>query len=165
MFLIYRVYDLGFLLCIIGLVAYMRLQLKFSAEGQDKDKRIAIAKKTLQDGKMSLKGVLKPTILEMESKRASTVQQSEYGSLTSPSGTPDPEVLEVLKELLHDAFIAYDVNHDGRLERSEIRVFLKDFHENISDEQINEIQSIIRTCLYYTRIINSTIIVTVNDLS
>lgn len=130
----------GFVLCIIGLVGYMRLQLKFSEEGQDRDKRIAIAKKTLQEGKMSLKGVLKPAILRMESKRVSSTRQSEYGSLTSAS-EPSPEVLGVLRELLLDAFRAYDVNKDGRLERSEIRVFLKDFHENISDEQINALQS------------------------
>jgi len=129
----------GFVVCIIGLVAYMRLQLKFSGEGQDRDRRIAVAKKTLQEGKMSLKAVLKPAIIRMESTRLSS-QESEYGSLTSTSA-PEPEVIGVLKELLLDAFRAYDINNDGRLERSEIRVFLKDFHENISDEQIHALES------------------------
>jgi len=129
----------GFVVCIIGLVAYMRLQLKFSGEGQDRDRRIAVAKKTLQEGKMSLKAVLKPAIIRMESTRLSS-QESEYGSLTSTSA-PEPEVIGVLKELLLDAFRAYDLNNDGRLERSEIRVFLKDFHENISDEQIHALES------------------------
>lgn len=117
----------------------MRLQLKFNEEGQDKDKRIAIAKRVLQQGKMSLAGVVKSAI-HFESKRklsTSSTTGSNYGSLPVSAG-PSPEVLKVLKELLHDAFVAYDEDNNGKLVKSEIRVFLKDFHEHISEEEIDK---------------------------
>ncbi|OEU16249.1 hypothetical protein FRACYDRAFT_261156 [Fragilariopsis cylindrus CCMP1102] len=128
------------LMCLIGLVAYMVLQLKFNDAGQTKDKRIAIAKKTLQEGKMSLKGVVKSTIKTMESKRSlgSVSDGTGYGAIPSDS-EPSPEILSELKELLHDAFRAYDSDGNGTLEKHEIRVFLKDFHENIDEDTVNEI--------------------------
>jgi len=131
------------IVCIIGLVMYMRLQLQFSDAGQDRDKRVAIAKKTLQEGKMSLGGILKSTIITLESKRSlSSSNGTVYGSVSTNStvdGAPTPEILDVLKEILHDAFRVYDLDNNGMLEKSEIRVFLKDFHENISEEEINRI--------------------------
>jgi len=131
----------AFVLCLIGLVWYMYLQLKFSDEGQDKDRRIAIAKKTLQAGKMSLRGLLKSTIMSMESKdrRSFASGESEYGATNSPVPPPTPEILSMLKELLYDAFCIYDSDNNGMLEKSEIRVFLKDFHENIVEEDVNNI--------------------------
>lgn len=131
------------IVCIIGLVMYMRLQLQFSDAGQDRDRRVAIAKKTLQEGKMSLGGVLKSTINLMESKRSLLASNgTKYGSVSSSSttdGAPPPEILDVLKEILHDAFRAYDLDNNGMLEKSEIRLFLKDFHENINEDEINKI--------------------------
>jgi len=123
------------ILCVIGLVIYMRIQLKFSDQGQDKDKRIAIAKKTLQAGKMSLKGIIKSTIKSIE--RKSINSGSDYGAIDS--STLSPEISSMLKELLHDAFVAYDSDKNGMLERSEIRVFLKDFHETIDEDDITSI--------------------------
>lgn len=123
------------ILCVIGLVIYMRIQLKFSNQGQDKDKRIAIAKKTLQAGKMSLRGIIKSTIKSIESK--SLDSGSDYGA--TDSSTLPPEITSVLKGLLLDAFDAYDYDKNGSLERSEIRVFLKDFHENIDEDDITDI--------------------------
>jgi len=123
------------ILCLIGLVIYMRIQLKFSNQGQDKDKRIAIAKKTLQAGKMSLRGIIKSTIKSIESKNLDS--GSDYGA--TDSSTVPPEIKSVLKGLLLDAFKAYDYDKNGSLERSEIRVFLKDFHENIDEDDITDI--------------------------
>ena len=123
------------ILCVIGLVYYMWIQLNFSNEGQDKDKRIAIAKKTLQAGKMSLRGIVKSTIQSIESKQLD--HGNHYGA-TGGSLLP-PEITSLLKELLYDAFVAYDSDHNGTLERSEIRVFLKDFHENIDEDDVTAI--------------------------
>jgi hypothetical protein len=120
----------------------MRLQLRFSQEGQDKDKRIAIAKKTLQEGKMSLKGVLKSTIedyLQNTPGQGETVE-GEYSSLKQNNSNPPPAMIEVLKEILHDAFVAYDTDKNGTLEKSEVKVFLKDFNENIDDDEIEELR-------------------------
>lgn len=129
-------WSLGaFITCIIGLVLYMRIQLKFSNQGQDKDKRIAIAKKTLQAGKMSLRGIIKSTIKSIESKTPSA--GGDYGA-TDSSQLP-PEITSVLEGLLKDAFLAYDSDGNGFLERSEIRVFLKDFHETIDEDDVTAI--------------------------
>lgn len=132
----------AFLVCLVGLIMYMRLQLQFSAEGQDKDLRIAIAKKTLQKGKMSLKGVLKSTIVDFQAKHPASLG-GEYSSLNQTSADmfepPPPAIVDMLKEILHDAFRAYDRDGNGTLEKSEIRVFLRDFHENIDDNEIMEL--------------------------
>lgn len=123
------------ILCVAGLVCYMRMQLKFSNQGQDKDRRIAIAKKTLQQGKMSLRGIIKSTIKSIESKNVDPA--TGYGA--TESSTLPPEITSVLKDLLGDAFAAYDSDKNGTLERSEIRVFLKDFHENIDEDDVTAI--------------------------
>jgi len=128
----------SFILCVAGLVIYMRIQLKFSDQGQDKDKRIAIAKKTLQEGKMSLKGTIKSTITAIESK--SKTRTSNYGA-TDLSKIEPEDITIVLKQLLRDAFTAYDSDGNGFLERSEIRVFLKDFHEHIDEDEVTSILS------------------------
>ncbi|KAL3902278.1 MAG: hypothetical protein SGILL_010878, partial [Bacillariaceae sp.] len=139
-------YALGaFLVCLVGLFFYMRLQLKFSQQGQDKDKRIAIAKKTLQEGKMSLKGVLKSTIEDYQERTGTTVGDGEYSSLKNTFPHPPPVIEDILKQILHDTFIAYDNNGNGKLELNEIKVFLKDFHETISDEEIREVKAKVDT--------------------
>jgi len=131
----------GFIVCIVGLIMYMRLQLQFSNAGQDKDKRIAIAKKTLQEGKMSLSGILKPAIKFESSRSLSIPSETGYESISNNAeyGAPTPNILDVLKDLLHDAFRAYDTDNNGMLKKSEIRVFLKDFHENIDEDEIDKI--------------------------
>jgi len=129
---------IAFILCIFGLVFYMHLQLKNNDKGQDKNRRLAIAKRTLQEGKMSLRGVIKSTIKSMESKKRG-IDGSQYGA--TDSATPPPEIASVLQELLIDAFTAYDSDGNGMLEKSEIRVFLKDFHETIDEEDVNSILS------------------------
>ncbi|KAL3909955.1 MAG: hypothetical protein SGILL_007882, partial [Bacillariaceae sp.] len=133
---------LAFSVCLLGLFFYMRLQLHFSQEGQDKDKRIAIAKKTLQEGKMSLKGILKSTIEDYQDKNGATVD-GEYSSLKNDNqfAPPPPAIEDILKQILYDTFIAYDENGNGKLELSEIKVFLRDFHENISDEEIHDVKN------------------------
>lgn len=128
----------GLIICIAGLFFYMRLQLKNNNAGQNKDKRIAIAKKTLQQGKMSLAGIVKSAI-KFKSQRTLVASGGPgYGAISSID-TPTPEVLETLKELLYDAFCIYDSDKNGKLEKKEIRVFLKDFHEHISEEEIDNI--------------------------
>lgn len=135
----------AFLVCLVGLFLYMRLQLRFSAEGQDKDRRIAIAKKTLQKGKMSLKGIVKSTIEDFQRKHPAFVPMGgEYSSLNqTPHESfepPPPEIVDMLKGIMSDAFHAYDRDGNGTLEKSEIRVFLKDFHEDIDEKEIMAIQ-------------------------
>jgi Ca2+/Na+ antiporter len=135
--------DTGFVVCLIGLLWYMHLQLTFSQEGQDKDKRIAIAKKTLQEGKMSLKGILKSTIEDYQKNRGGGTLDGEYSSLKQDENkfaAPPEEIADILKQILWDAFQAYDKDLNGKLEQHEIKAFLRDFNENISEEEILEVR-------------------------
>lgn len=121
------------IICLIGLFYYMKVQLKFSAEGLDKSKRIAVTKKKLEEGKLSLSGALQPSIISAELQATTT---GETSPLTSG---PPPGVQKMLKEVLKDPFHAYDKDGNGMLERKEIRVFFKDFHENIDDTELEQL--------------------------
>lgn len=126
------------LVCVGGLVYYMRLQLRFSREGQDKHKRIAVTKKILQEGKLSLSGALKTTV-EQARKEANATGGYNSISTEEPSSYtyPPPAVASYLKDILIDAFRIYDADRSGNLEKSELRLFFKDFHENIAEEEID----------------------------
>mmetsp|Transcript_52525 Transcript_52525/g.79714 ORF Transcript_52525/g.79714 Transcript_52525/m.79714 type:complete len:555 (+) Transcript_52525:129-1793(+) len=132
-------WSLGaFCVCVFGLVYYMKLQLQFSDEGQDKQKRIQITKKVLRDGKMSLAGALQTAIQQAED--GAKVSGGEYQSLaTEAFNKPPPSVVSYLKEVLKDAFMAYDKDSSGNLEKGELRLFFKDFHENIEEKDIDDL--------------------------
>jgi Ca2+/Na+ antiporter len=136
---------LGFGVCLAGLIYYMRLQLQFSQEGQDKDKRVAAIKKALSKGQISLKGALH-TAIQNETQQQGTGGTgggvASYQSLTRHSDSfmqPPPMAARLLTDILGDAFRAYDVDHSGQLESMEIRMFFKDFHENISEAEMDRI--------------------------
>ena len=129
----------GLIVCLLGLTYYMHLQLVQSKEGEDKDKRIAVMKKVLNKGELSLAGVLGATIRSEKADGASNGGQ--YSSLSGTDASsplyPPPHIAEYLKDVLLDAFKAYDNNGNGQLERAEIQMFFKDFHERISDEDMD----------------------------
>lgn len=125
----------GLIVCLGGLVLYMHTQLKMSRAGEDRDKRMAVMKKVLKRGKMSLSGIAK-SVVENEGQMAG-IAASEYQSIsTDDSKYPPPAVAKYLKELLADAFRTYDHNGDGSLDRHETQVFFRDFHEAISEEEV-----------------------------
>lgn len=125
----------GFIVCIAGLCLYMKLQLQLSTEGQDRDKRMAVMKKMLKRGEMSLSGIAKSTI---EGKMLTEPGTTEYQSLASAGSIhPSPAVASYLKELLTEPFYTYDHNGDGQLDKFETQVFFRDFHEAMSDEEMD----------------------------
>jgi Ca2+/Na+ antiporter len=128
----------GLAICLTGLAVYMRLQLKISREGEDRDKRMAIMKKVLNKGKMSLSGAVAMEVRNKEANLAASAA-SEYQSLNDDTLYPPPAVAEYLKEILGAAFKTYDANGNGELDRYETKVFFRDFHESISDEEIDEL--------------------------
>lgn len=127
--------------CLSGLTYYMKLQLRFSQEGQDKEKRIVVTKKILQAGKVSLSGALRNTI--EQAKIEASRNGEGYDSLaTDEPGTymyPPPSIASFLKDILIDAFRLYDADGSGQLEKRELRLFFKDFHENIGEEEIDKL--------------------------
>lgn len=132
---------LALIVCLSGLVYYMKLQLRFSQEGQDKEKRIVVTKKILQEGKLSLSGALKNTI--EQAKNEAQRQGQGYDSLATDDpdsyAYPPPAVASYLKDILIDAFRLYDTDSSGELEKRELRLFFKDFHENIAEEEIDKL--------------------------
>lgn len=127
----------GMVVCLIGLTAYMSLQLKISKEGQDKGKRVAVMKKLLSKGKISLSGALRASVEEMtELERGAA---SEYQAINDGRAdtTPPPKVAAYLGEVLKDAFLSYDENRNGLLDPREMRMFFRDFHENVSESEMD----------------------------
>lgn len=135
---------LALFVCLAGLVYYMKLQLRFSQEGQDKEKRIAVTKKILQQGKLSLAGALKNTVEHVQNQaRRESGQGYDSISPEDPGSYsyPPPAIASYLKDVLIDAFKIYDADRSGHLEKKELRLFFKDFHENIAEEEIDALLS------------------------
>eukprot|EP00541_Cyclophora_tenuis_P000268 CAMPEP_0116543568 /NCGR_PEP_ID=MMETSP0397-20121206/1637_1 /TAXON_ID=216820 /ORGANISM="Cyclophora tenuis, Strain ECT3854" /LENGTH=553 /DNA_ID=CAMNT_0004067689 /DNA_START=47 /DNA_END=1708 /DNA_ORIENTATION=- len=122
----------GFAVCIIGFVWYLYIQLQQSQQGMDKDKRVAVIKKLLVDGEVSLCGALSQTIREHEGN-----DNEGYGAVSD--GEPSEEVKAYLKEILREGFARYDENGDGTLDLKEVKTFFRDFHEEISDDEIDSL--------------------------
>lgn len=129
------------LVCLGGLTYYMKLQLRFSQEGQDKERRIVVTKKILQEGKVSLSGALKTTIEQAKAEASKNGQGYDSLATDEPGGYtyPPPAIASYLKDILIDAFRLYDADGSGELEKRELRLFFKDFHENIGEEEIDNL--------------------------
>ena len=132
----------GLLVCLIGFVAYLSLQLQISRKGMDKGKRVAVVKKLLQQGEVSLCGALGAQVRAVEGrdttglalKAAQEYQSVDDGTLPLQ---PPPAVVDYLKEILLEAFMKYDTNRDGTLDKTEVKLFFQDFHEDISAEDMD----------------------------
>ena len=137
----------GLIICLIGFVSYLLLQLRISKKGTDKLKRVAIMKKLLTDGKVSLSGALADTVKKYGAPQLDGPSSTSdgYQSLTDSTDDtkwyPPPETKEYLRELLNESFMKYDKDKNSLLEKSEASVFLTDFHEEISEREINAIFS------------------------
>lgn len=135
----------GLIICLIGFVSYLLLQLRISKKGTDKLKRVAIMKKLLTDGKVSLSGALADTVKKYGAPElgGTSSTSSGYQSLTDSTDDtkwyPPPETKEYLRELLNESFMKYDKDKNSLLEKSEASVFLTDFHEEISEREIDAI--------------------------
>ena len=129
---------LGMIVCLLGLAAYMRLQLKISKEGEDKGKRIAVMKKMLTKGKMSLSGALKANVKEMTEleRTAATEYQAIQQNDQANDLYPPPKIAAYLKDVLQGAFLSYDENRNGVLDTREVYTFFRDFHENITEKEM-----------------------------
>lgn len=105
----------GLVICLIGFVSYLYMQVKISRAGEDKGKRVAVVKKLLQEGRVSLSGALTADVKSLEQK----AQSGAYGSIPV-DGTPDESVMSYLKEVLGEAFLKYDINGNGTLDAKEV---------------------------------------------
>jgi Ca2+/Na+ antiporter len=134
----------GLVVCLAGLAWYMHLQLKISKQGQDKEKRISVMKKLLKQGQISLSGAVSATIRNQELRNGTADGENgtdDYGSVNKATDDkfPSAAVTEYLKGILADAFYNYDKNKNGSLDRNETYVFFRDFHETISEEEMDRL--------------------------
>jgi len=130
----------AFLICLIGLVVYMRLQLTSSREGEDREKRMAVVRKLLQKGKVSLSGAVASELRRTEDRdNASAVGYKPMADNGSHPLFPSDEIAAYLKDILGDAFITYDSDRNGMLDRNESFMFFRDFHEHISEEEMDKL--------------------------
>jgi Ca2+/Na+ antiporter len=141
----------GLIVCLLGLAWYMHLQLTISKEGQDKGKRMAVMKKMLKQGQISLSGAVSASIRTQEQQWAESHSHGaagaggagdtggDYGSVATDGKFPSPAVSEYLKDLLADAFYNYDNNSNGQLDRNETFVFFRDFHETITEDEMDRL--------------------------
>jgi Ca2+/Na+ antiporter len=132
----------GLIVCLLGLAWYMHLQLTISKEGQDKGKRMAVMKKMLKQGQISLSGAVSASIRTQEQQWAESHTGDtggDYGSVETDGKFPSPAVSDYLKDLLADAFYNYDNNSNGQLDRNETFVFFRDFHETITEDEMDRL--------------------------
>lgn len=131
----------GLIVCVTGFVSYLYMQLQISKKGEDKGKRIAVVKKLLLQGEVSLAGALAPEVALHEKASGLAVQaHEEYQAVgNTESMYPPPAVADYLKEVLLDAFMTYDQDRNGTLDKAEVKMFFQDFHESISDEDMDDL--------------------------
>ena len=142
----------GFFVCVIFFVAYLYTQVKMSNDSTHKLRRMAVIKESLKAGAMSLSGALSAQVKSIQKddliRRAS--QPDLVEGETTPLNidtvnyselTPTPEVIELLKGILGEAFRWYDQDGNGSLSRKEFSLFLTDFHETIDADHLNSIFS------------------------
>jgi len=138
----------GLVICLIGLAWYMSIQLQQSRADDDRGRRMAVLKKQLQKGAVSLSGAIAAECSALEARAAAEYQSPNDPStpLTSSSNgnenddlNPPPAIASYLKELLGDGFRSYDSDNNGQLDRKEVFVFFRDFNEAITEEEMNEL--------------------------
>lgn len=129
----------GLIVCLLGLLFYLRLQLHISRAGEDRGKRMAVVKKLLQKGRVSLSGAVAAKVRAEEEKLLAEAATEYQSVANSNSMYPPPAVANYLKEILGDAFAVYDTNGDSQLDKREVLVFFRDFHEAISEEECDSI--------------------------
>jgi Ca2+/Na+ antiporter len=126
----------GLCVCLIGFVSYLYYQFEKSGQGVARMKRVEATKKQLLKGKVSLAGALYDTV----KKTSAATSSGGYQSMNASSGIPE-KVKDYLKDVLHEPFNTYDADQNGTLEKKEFNFFLRDFHESISDDRVDEIYS------------------------
>jgi Ca2+/Na+ antiporter len=135
----------GLCICLIGFFSYLAFQVRTSRQGSDRLKRLAVMKKFVYQGQVSLSAVFQgienlevgreKVLRSLKSYRTLGVQSAAE---VDDAGIPE-NVRDQLVELLLDMFKRYDVNRNNQLERWEVELILTDMHDDkISKEALDE---------------------------
>lgn len=129
---------LGFLVCLIGFGKYLKVQFDVSKRGDDDLKRMAVMKKLLSHGTISLRGALYDALLlEEKMEQEAKLHDTYKEMLDDQSYYTSAIVIHYLEEVLKEPFHKYDRNGTGFLDKNEVRVLFKDMNEDISPEKMD----------------------------
>jgi len=141
----------GFIMCTSFFIFYIYSQVKMSNDTAHKLRRMAIIKKSLKKGALSLSGALAEQVKYMEReslKRGGGLstgrELSDEGSqlcTSTNASAPCKDVSKMLKGILGEAFRGYDTDGNGTLSKKEFSLFLTDFHEAITLDLLDSIFS------------------------
>ena len=129
---------LGFGVCLVGFAKYLKVQFDVSKRGDDDLKRMAVMKKLLSHGTVSLRGALYDALLlEEKMEREAQLHGTYKEMLDDQSYYTSAIVIHYLEEVLKEPFHKYDRNGTGFLDKSEVRVLFKDMNEDITPERMD----------------------------
>jgi len=109
----------GFILCILGFIAYLGYQLQ-SANGEaSKLQRVAVMKKMLQNGTVSLEAAMynRPHVTEPIATERSPLRRQQSSSMDG-----------YMAEVMYDQFRKYDVDNSGDLDIDECIAMFADYN-------------------------------------
>ena len=127
----------GLIICLLGFASYLGMQFRISQQGEDKGKRVAVVKKLLKEGKVSLKGALAEFVQATGGGAPSG--GAAYGAVENGKNNnyPDQATAGMMRDIFREAFRSYDDNNNGNLDKNEVRTFLRDFNEDIEDAEMD----------------------------
>jgi Ca2+/Na+ antiporter len=131
---------LSLLVSVTGFVMYLQIHIKASREDEQKYRRMEVMKELLQAGKVSLGGAFHNIIEAYDDGHNQSSPREGYESISRGSDDkyiPSKKVEEYLKSVLTPTFQRLDKDQSDGLDRSEVKVFLSDFHEAISDDELD----------------------------
>lgn len=124
----------GLIICSTGFIAYMYIQWKQSLKSQAHQHRIEAMKKMIDTGKMSLSTAMLSFV-----KESMTRSSNQIGSVSEPLnavGLP-PAVKGMLSEMCREAFLQYDIDGSGYLDKGEIAALLNDMNDNYDHQKLD----------------------------
>lgn len=127
---------IGFIICISGFVGYLYVNVKASQEDEAKYHRTQVMAKLLRSGQMSLAGVFDDVIDTFDTTGASRTNDENSALVQPNDDEPSAKLKDYLCTVLLPSFNKYDVDGNGTLQCSEIKKFLTDFHETVTDDEV-----------------------------
>jgi len=127
---------LALIVCVGGFVWYLMFHIKASKDDEQKFRRMEVMKEMLITGKLSLGGIFHDLIKTYDNG-AKAESNSQYQSIEDGSSEPNAKVMEYLTSVLSVTFQKYDMDGDASLGKREFKLFLKDFNEEVSKEDID----------------------------
>jgi len=130
----------GFIVCLVGFVSYLFIQVRIANKGEDRLKRLAVMKKLINAGKVSMSGAMADAVKCAQMMKKTATTDGGYHPLADGSDKgPSATVRSFMDDFLREAFNFYDMTKNNSLDRNEVRVFCRDFHEDISGKEIDNL--------------------------